>query len=439
MLRTTLLSSSFLVAGLFVLGAGITTVACGGDDSGGPTPPADSGTPGDAGRDGSAPHDASPSTDGSATDGGSDAADGSATQDSSTEDASDSGSNDSGAKDSGSNDSGSNDSGSGDAGDSGSNDSGSNDSGPNDSGSTDSGDAGIVDAGFTPASWMGALPGAKSLAGLSIPGTHDTGATIDVPGTTGTTRCQSLSVDDQLAIGVRYLDIRLKATANDHFEVFHTSVDQNLTFDQVLASISSLFAAHPGEAIVMSLKQEQGAASGVTNTFEQTFRTYVTAKPSLFYLGATVPTLDQARGKIVILRRFNATTLPTGIDVYSGGAWLDNQTFTLANGSATLRIQDYYQITDNPKKWKAITDLFTEATQPADAGDGGSGDVLYLNNTSAYFELDGGLEDIPSVSNAINPQLVTYFTSHTSGRYGIVGMDFVDANKASLILNTNFQ
>jgi 1-phosphatidylinositol phosphodiesterase len=322
--------------------------------------------------------------------------------------------------------------------DSGEVDSGAGDSGPVDSGEVDSGpvDSGAVDSGFSASGWMGALPGATSLASLSIPGTHDTGATIDVPGTTGTTRCQSLSVDDQLAIGVRYVDIRVKAVADDRFEVFHTNVDQNLTFDQVLASISAFFTAHPGETVVMSLKQEQSPASGVTNTFEQTFATYVAHKTDLWYLAPTIPTLDQARGKIVLLRRFGAATIPTGIDVSTG--WSDNTTFTLANGSATLRIQDYYEISDDPSKWAAITSLFAEATQPpADAG--GAGVILYLNNTSAYLKLDSGLEDIPGVSDTINPELVTYFTSHISGRYGIVGMDFVDATKASLILSTNFK
>jgi 1-phosphatidylinositol phosphodiesterase len=276
------------------------------------------------------------------------------------------------------------------------------------------------------------IPDATSLAALSIPGTHDTGATIDVPGTTGTTKCQDLSVAEQLAVGVRYTDIRLKAVADDQFEVFHTNVDQQLSFDDVLGSIYGFFAAHPEEAVVMSLKQEQGPAAGVTNTFEQTFATYVAQHPDRWYLGATIPTLGDARGKIVLLRRFGATTLPLGIDASSG--WADNTTFTLANGSATLRIQDYYQITDDPSKWTAITDLFDEATHaPA------SSDVLFLNNTSAYLELPSGLEDIPDVSNVIDPEIASYFTSAKAGRYGIVAMDFVDATKAALVLGKNLK
>ncbi len=302
------------------------------------------------------------------------------------------------------------------------------DSSPGDSSPGDSspGDSSLADAGaFTAANWMGALAGTTSLADLSIPGTHDTGATVEL--SPGTTKCQNLSVADQLAIGVRYFDIRCVNDSNK-FDVYHTTVFQNLTFDDVLQGVYAFFAANPSETLVMSLKEE-GPESGSTNTFEQTFDSYTAQQPARWYLDATIPTLDQARGKIVLLRRFAATSTPKGIDAT---VWADNTTFTIANGAATLRIQDYYQVTDDPSKWSAIQSLFSEAVQ----GDAG---VLYVNNTSAYEELDSGLEDIPVVSDVINPELQSYFTANTTGRFGIVGMDFVDATKSALILSTNFK
>jgi 1-phosphatidylinositol phosphodiesterase len=406
MLRT---SSRFTLAAVIVLASGSAlTLACSGDDTTNPAPPpVDGGNDAttDAAHDG-ATHDATP--DGS-NDAGTDApvthdASPDATQDSSTDGQAQDSSTDGQAQDSSNPDS-----------------------------SSDAGDTG-VDGGFDMTSWMGQFPTTRSLAALSIPGTHDTGATIDAPGTTGTTKCQDLTVDAQLTAGVRYMDIRLKALDDTHFEVFHTNVDQSLTFDAVLTSIFTFFTAHPTETVVMSLKQEQGPAGGVTKSFEQIFGSYVAQHADRWYLGATVPTLADARGKIVVLRRFGATSLPTGIDVSSG--WADNTTFTLANGDATLRIQDYYEITDDPSKWTAITSLFDEATQSA--ADAGTPPVLFLNNTSAYLPLNGGLEDIPSVSNTINPQLASYFGTAKTGRYGIVAMDFVDATKAAGIVRTNF-
>jgi 1-phosphatidylinositol phosphodiesterase len=309
------------------------------------------------------------------------------------------------------------------------------DSGSSDSSVADSGtDSGVVladGAVVSPSSWMSAIPGSTSLADLSIPGTHDTGATVP-NSEAAVTQCQDLTIAEQLAIGVRYFDIRVK-NLNNAFEVYHLDTDQNLTFASVLESISAFFTANPSETLVMCVKEETpDPQTGSTNTFEQTFDSYVSPAPALWYLQPSIPLLDQARGKVVLLRRFSATNLPAGIDASSG--WADNTTFTLSTGSATLQIQDYYQISTNASKWAAITGLFAQAV-----AEDASTTSLYVNNTSAYFELDSGLEDITDVSNAINPMLVAYFMANTSGRSGIVGMDFVDAQKAQLVLSTNFQ
>ncbi|HEY2513832.1 MAG TPA: phosphatidylinositol-specific phospholipase C domain-containing protein [Polyangiaceae bacterium] len=294
-----------------------------------------------------------------------------------------------------------------------------------DAGPTDAAADGNADGGVTGSNWMGAIGDSTSLAALSIPGTHDTGATHE--SAPGTLKTQDLSVPDQLAAGVRYFDIRVENLANK-FEVFHTTLDQNLSFDTVLQDVSTFFAANPGETLILCLKEEQ-PASGSTNTFEQTFQSYVAQNASRWYLSASVPTLGQVRGKIVLLRRFSVTTLPTGIDAT---VWADNTTFTISNADANLRIQDYYEIPDDDSKWTSITSLFTEALS-------GSGPTLYLNNTSAYFPLDGGVENIPGVSDVINAKLVTYFTGAAKGRYGVVAMDFADTAKSSLVFATNFK
>jgi len=88
-------------------------------------------------------------------------------------------------------------------------------------------------------------------------------------------------------------------------------------------------------------------------------------------------------------------------------------------------------VSDNNAKWTAITNLFTEANS-------GSPDVLYINFTSGYKPLIFSIPSIPSVSNTINPKVVTYFTTNTTGRFGIIASDFSDSNKASLIIKTNF-
>ena len=92
-------------------------------------------------------------------------------------------------------------------------------------------------AGGDPADWMAGAADARLLSELSIPGTHDSGAQYEpYP---GLSKNQDLTIAQQLAAGVRYLDIRCR-NVDDRFSIYHGSIDQGQTFDDVLAT---LFAA----------------------------------------------------------------------------------------------------------------------------------------------------------------------------------------------------
>ena len=80
-----------------------------------------------------------------------------------------------------------------------------------------------VAAATDAAHWMGAVSGKKRVSELSIPGTHDSGALHEpFP---GTTKCQTLGIAQQLAIGVRFLDIRCRSVHNA-FAIYHGPVDR---------------------------------------------------------------------------------------------------------------------------------------------------------------------------------------------------------------------
>jgi 1-phosphatidylinositol phosphodiesterase len=273
-------------------------------------------------------------------------------------------------------------------------------------------------------SWMTSLPDNSSIAALSIPGTHDSGARTEP--VSGTAKCQDLTIAAQLEAGVRFLDIRCRHIGNA-FAIHHGSIYQNLNFNDVLLACTGFLTSHPGETIVMSVKEEYDATDN-TRTFEQTFDSYVQQYFSFWSLGATIPTLGQVRGKIVLLRRFGATATPKGIDAT---AWADNTTFTINNSNASLKIQDQYVVPDNNAKWNNINTLLTEARTQ-------SNNVLYVNFTSGYKSLIFSIPSITTVSGNINPRINTYFTTNTHGRFGIIPMDFVNAERASLIVNTNF-
>jgi 1-phosphatidylinositol phosphodiesterase len=272
--------------------------------------------------------------------------------------------------------------------------------------------------------WMGSIADNTNIAGLSIPGTHDSGARTEPIG--GTAKCQNLSIREQLDAGTRFLDIRCRHIG-DAFAIHHGSIYQNLNFTDVLTACYSFLAANPTETIVMCVKEEYDPTNN-TRSFEQTFDSYTALQPSKWYLGDAVPNLGQVRGKIVLLRRFGAASTPKGIEATN---WADNTTFSINNASSTLRVQDQYVVPDNNGKWTSVTNLAAEAQS-------GSLSTLYINYTSGYKSLIFGIPSITTVSNNINPRINTYFTTNTHGRYGIIPMDFAAADRNTLIINTNF-
>src|SRR5690349_13091859 len=163
--------------------------------------------------------------------------------------------------------------------------------------------------------WMSNIDDATNLAQLSIPGTHESAALYEPA--TGTAKCQSLALAEQLTAGVRYFDIRCR-DLSDMFAIFHGPIDEQQTFDDVLATMFDFLDKHPTETIIMSIKEES-TAEGTTRSFEATFDAYAQQAPDRWYLGAAVPALGDVRGKIVLLRRFTATAA-LGIDA---SMWAD--------------------------------------------------------------------------------------------------------------------
>ena len=159
--------------------------------------------------------------------------------------------------------------------------------------------------------WMSSASGDLPLTRFSIPGTHDAGALYEP--LSGTTKCQNLTLTEQLNAGVRFLDIRCRHV-NNGFLIHHGLVYQKINFDDVLHVVTGFLTNNPTETVIMSVKEEYDP-KGNTRTFEATFDSYVAKSPGKWLLTSNIPTLDQARGKIVLFRRFPATSIPKGLDL----------------------------------------------------------------------------------------------------------------------------
>jgi len=281
--------------------------------------------------------------------------------------------------------------------------------------------------------WMAGVDGEKYLYELSIPGTHDSGALYE--NWSDTAKCQNLTIAEQLNVGVRFLDIRCRHL-NNAFVIHHGAVYQNQNFNDVLESVSSFLRANPSETVVMSVKPEHDA-EGNNETFAETFKhTYKPNYPGLWYVEQAIPKLGDVRGKIVLLRRFNeAPFTPVLLGINADSGWPDDSTGTI-EGPPRIRIQDEYKIYMKGNKWGYITSLFDE--MPANPS------TLYLNYVScAWYPPAAAIAySVVQPATYYNILLSEFFdgwiTPATSGRYGVVIVDFVNANLAYLIYRTNF-
>ena len=91
------------------------------------------------------------------------------------------------------------------------------------------------------ADWMSQLGNNLSLREVNMPGSHDTMALYSIGDLAG--QCQSLSLKDQLNLGVRFIDIRLKED-NNKLKVVHGIVDQKATFENVTSVVEEFLNSH---------------------------------------------------------------------------------------------------------------------------------------------------------------------------------------------------
>jgi hypothetical protein len=163
--------------------------------------------------------------------------------------------------------------------------------------------------------WMRALPDTTGLAALSIPGTHET---MSIHGGALTQTQEDFgdsggTLAAQLDAGIRMIDIRARVNTGDTFTIHHGAVYQHANFDDVLSTLARFLGAHPGETVLLRLKQEctgqLGSCTDVSGQrgFTDIFDAYAARYPTLFWApsvtrasGAATPALGTVRGRVVL-------------------------------------------------------------------------------------------------------------------------------------------
>lgn len=144
------------------------------------------------------------------------------------------------------------------------------------------------------------------LSEINIAGTHDScTAFVSME---NMARCQSLTVKEQLDMGIRLFDIRLNKSG-DEFYLIHSLADcftdeskkEKLTFSAVLSVFRQFLKDNPEEALIVSVKQDRGIMS--KKFFPAFYEKYIRGNESEWWLENSDPAIGQIRGKMVLMRR----------------------------------------------------------------------------------------------------------------------------------------
>lgn len=178
--------------------------------------------------------------------------------------------------------------------------------------------------------WMKHIDDSVSLTSLSIPGTHNS---VAHHRTLPSVRCQAVSPATQLLNGIRFFDIRVQPnsdTSNTDLVLVHGEFPVSLTgpkhFQALLGEVQSFLSTHPSETVILSIKREgKGNATDehlsriLHDHYISASRPNNDASPQ-WCTTPHIPTLAEARGKIVLFRRFVLDQ--TLKDTYrSAGGW----------------------------------------------------------------------------------------------------------------------
>lgn len=196
--------------------------------------------------------------------------------------------------------------------------------------------------------WMRYLKNETPLSALSIPGTHNSPTChTALP----SVRCQAVSPKEQLDNGVRFFDVRVRPDDPDRLELVHGVFPISLTgpkhFRALLGDIYAFLDRNPSETLILSLKRE-GIGNGTDEQLGRMLRRYYTegANARRWYVEPRIPTLGEARGRIVLIRRFCIDDDMRALHNGQGWAleaerWADN---TACDYHGVVAVQDFYEV-----------------------------------------------------------------------------------------------
>lgn len=204
---------------------------------------------------------------------------------------------------------------------------------------------------------------------INLPGSHDAGAINKSESIPVYTRHRS-TITEQLHLGVRILDIRLKVLGGEntsfYFNVCHGDFgsyfgwNEFTTFEIVRKECEDFLRQNPSEFIVMSLKiDDWGILSEKKENDERAAEVYLSLwnmfLPSVYVKFDDYKYKD-VQGKIIIINRVHDH------DIYGESwKWEHNTSFTVTlNNSVNVSVQDKYDVYSTDVKMEEVRKCIRE-------------------------------------------------------------------------------
>ncbi|CAN0546468.1 unnamed protein product, partial [Laminaria digitata] len=248
--------------------------------------------------------------------------------------------------------------------------------------------------------------------------THDSGAQSG--GIADQT--QSWTIAEQLSGGIRYFDVRVRAT-KDSFAIHHGVVYLKMMFGDVMNAMTAFLKSNPKEVILMRVKKEHDAEKG-SSSFTSIWNGYMKRYGAYMYTGGKArPTIGETRGKIVVLR--NNSDIPDRYGIPYGGSGMD--------------IQDKYKVyflAHKMNKGSSVSlpskkDVAKAQIRKARASAKNKFVLNYLSGAVGMAPKD--------VARAVNRETYKYIGAYGGkSRLGVVIMDYPGEQMLYRIIKTNF-
>ena len=280
--------------------------------------------------------------------------------------------------------------------------------------------------------WITPLDGNIYVSQMSIPGSHDAATGENMATIIGDlfAQTQDQNLQTQWNLGVRAFDLRpaiYKRRPTDELWLYHGKTRVAISWAKAMNTIKANLTDHPGEfAIVLFRHEDESTLYKNTNTtdFDNYMKAWVNANKSWIVDWRPDITIDECRGKLILISRFNGSWDYGCFTGWSHDAAGTTTTVRNASNSkkGTMYVQDYYNASSHDTKFTSIR-KYLDIAQKFHTEDALKNHWM-LNHVSGYARISSS-DTYRSNAAAQNPEVIKYLHNRTApGSTGIILFDY---------------